>query len=80
MVEAVTSDGPVSPERVEELEVILKDCVPTRVYVRALPDFRQFKQHVAQIAWETAVWVTEIPNHMVHFNGDRFLGPNESSV
>ena len=80
MVEAVTSDGPVSPERVEEMEVILKDCVATRLYVRALPDFRQFKQQVDQIAWETEVWVAEIPDHMVYFNGDRFLGPDESSV
>ena len=76
----MTFHGPVSSERVEELEVTLKDCVATRLYVRALPDFRQSKQHVDQIAWETAVWVAEIPDHMVHFNGDRFLRPNGNSV
>ena len=76
LVEAVTSHGPVSPKRVEELEVTLKDCVATRVYVSAFPDFRQFKQHVDKIAWETEVWIAEIPDHLIHFNGNKFLGPS----
>ena len=75
LVEAVTSHGPVSPKRVEELEVTLKDCFATRLYVSAFPDFRQFKQHVDKIAWETEVWIAEIPDHLIHFNGDKFLGP-----
>ena len=41
LVEAVTSHGPMSPKRVEELEASLKDCVATRLYVSAFPDFRQ---------------------------------------
>ena len=75
LVEAVTSHGPVNPKRVEELESTLKDCAATRVYVSAFPDFRQFKQHVDKIAWETEVWLAEIPDHLIHFNGDKFLGP-----
>ena len=78
LVEAVTSHGPVSPKRVEELEVTLKDCVATRLYVSAFPDLRQFKQHVDKIAWETEVWIAEIPDHLIHFNGDKFLGPKAS--
>jgi type II restriction enzyme len=78
LVEAVTSHGPVNPKRFEELESTLKDCAATRVYVSAFPDFRQFKQHVDKIAWETEVWLAEIPDHLIHFNGDKFLGPNES--
>ena len=46
LIEAVTSHGPVSPKRIEELEVTLKDCAATRVYVSAFPDFQQFKRHV----------------------------------
>ena len=77
LVEAVTSHGPVNPKRVEELEATLTDCSATRVYVSAFPDFRQFKRHVDKIAWETEVWVAEIPDHLIHFNGDKFLGPRE---
>ena len=75
LVEAVTSHGPMSPKRVEELEVNLKDCIATRLYVTAFLDFRQLKRHVDKIAWETEVWVAEIPDHLIHFNGDKFLGP-----
>ena len=66
------SHGPVSPKRVEELEVILRNCVATRLYASALLDFRQFKQHVDKTAWETEVWVGEILDHLIHFNGLTF--------
>ncbi len=46
LVEAVTSHGPVTPKRVEELEVMLKGCVAKRLYVSAFPDIRQFKRHL----------------------------------
>ena len=75
LVEAVTSHGPVSPKRVEELEDSLKNCAASRIYVSAFPDFRQFRRHLHNIAWETEVWLAEIPDHMIHFNGDKFLGP-----
>ena len=75
LVEAVTSHGPVSPKRVEELEDSLRNCTTTRIYVSAFPDFRQFRRHLDNIAWETEVWVAEIPDHLIHFNGDKFLGP-----
>jgi type II restriction enzyme len=75
LIEAVTSHGPVSPKRVIEIEEFLKDCKAGRVYVSAFPDFAEFKKHTSHIAWETEVWLVEVPDHMIHFNGDRFLGP-----
>ena len=56
---------------------MLKDCVATRLYASALLDFRQPKPHVGKTAWETEVWVAEIPDHLIHFNGDKFFGPGE---
>ena len=79
LVEAVTSHGPVSPKRVAELEITLKNCVATRIYVSAFPDFRQFKRHANDIAWETEVWIAEIPDHMIHFDGEKFLAATENS-
>ncbi len=75
LIEAVTSHGPVSPKRIVELEELLKDCRAGKVYVTAFPDFAEFKRHTNNIAWETEVWLMEVPDHMIHFNGDRFLGP-----
>lgn len=75
LIEAVTSHGPVSPKRLLELEAFLKDCKVGKVYVTAFPDMTEFKKHSGNIAWETEVWLMEVPDHMIHFNGDRFMGP-----
>lgn len=75
LIEAVTSHGPVSPKRYVELEEVLVECSAGRVYVSAFPDFTTFKSFLTEIAWETEVWLSEMPDHMIHFNGDRFLGP-----
>ena len=75
LVEAVTSHGPMSPKRVVELKAMLKDCKAGLVYVSAFPDLAEFKNHASNIAWDTEVWLADVPDHMMHFNGDRFLGP-----
>jgi type II restriction enzyme len=77
LIEAVTSHGPVSPKRHFELEQLLKGCSASRVYVSAFPDFATFKSFITEIAWQTEVWLAEMPSHLIHFNGDRFLGPRE---
>ena len=75
LIEVVTSHGPVSPKRIIELENFMKGCKAGKVYVTAFPDKTEFKKQVADIAWETEVWIAENPDHMIHFNGDRFIGP-----
>lgn len=75
LIEAVTSHGPVSPKRIVELEKMLSKCKAGKIYVTAFPDLKEFKKHTADIAWETEVWLVEMPDHMIHFNGDKFLGP-----
>ncbi len=77
LIEAVTSHGPVSPKRWIELEEAFKDCTVGLVYVTAFPDRAEFRKNAADIAWETEVWIADNPDHMIHFNGDRFLGPHE---
>lgn len=75
LVEAVTSSGPVSSGRRQDLEKLLAECSADRVYVTAFPDFKEFKRHVHDIAWETEVWIAENPDHLIHYNGEKFLGP-----
>lgn len=77
LVEIVTSHGPVSARRVVELEEFTKDCPYGIVYVTASPNAKEFKKHVDDIAWETEVWLSDTPDHMIHFNGDRFIGPRK---
>ena len=75
LVEAVTSHGPVSPKRQLELEKLFEKCKAGKIYVTAFLDFSSYKKYAHDIAWETEVWIAEMPSHMIHFNGDKFLGP-----
>lgn len=77
-VEAVTSVGPVSIKRVNEIEDMIENCTCGIIYVTAFLDMGSqngFKKFIDQIAWETEVWIAEAPDHMIHLNGDRFMGP-----
>lgn len=73
LIEAVTAHGPLSPKRQIELEETLKHCKAQRIYISAFPDFREFKKHIDNIAWETEVWIENNPDHMIHFNGPKFF-------
>jgi len=73
LIEAVTSHGPISPKRQIELEDTLKDCKAKKIYISAFPDFKEFKQHIDKISWETEVWISNTPDHMIHYNGPKFL-------
>ena len=75
LIEVVTSHGPVSPKRILELEDFLKESKVGKIYITAFPDKSEFRKHVADIAWETEVWIADNPDHMIHFNGDKFIGP-----
>jgi len=77
LIEAVTTHGPVGPKRYMELEDALSGVSAGRVYVSAFPSFREFKKYADDIAWETEVWVAEFPDHLLHYNGDRFFGPRK---
>ena len=77
LVEAVTSHGPIDAKRKKELQEIFTSAASGIVYVTAFPDSKTMKKYVAEISWETEVWIAESPDHMIHFDGQRFLGPYE---
>ena len=74
-VEAVTSHGPVDSKRYIELSELFASVHADKVFISAFPDKRTFARFAPDVAWETEVWVADNPTHMVHFNGDKFLGP-----
>lgn len=75
LVESVTSHGPMNPKRHLELEKLFIDSKAAKVYVTAFPDKATMRRYVADIAWETEVWIADNPTHLIHFNGSKFLGP-----
>ena len=75
MIEAVTRHGPVNPKRLAELKSLFSGSSAGLVFVTAFLDRRGLLKYLSEIAWETEVWVADAPGHMIHFNGERFLGP-----
>lgn len=79
LVEAVTSHGPINPHRRAELGQIFKNSSAGLVFVTAFLTRAMLAKYVGQISWATEVWVAESPTHLIHFNGERFLGPYEKN-
>jgi len=73
LIEVVTSHGPVSPKRQMELEEFLQNCQAKKVYFSVFQGFKEFKQYISDIAWETEVWIADKPDHLIHFNGPKFI-------
>ncbi len=76
LVESVTSHGPVNAKRHAELRKLFADSSVGIVFVTAFPSRAVMGRYLSEIAWETEVWVADSPSHLIHFNGDRFLGPH----
>ena len=74
-IEAVTSVGPMEPKRIKEIEEMTEDVTAGKIYVTAFLDFKTFKKFSESLAWETEAWIADMPDHMIHLNGDKFLGP-----
>jgi hypothetical protein len=77
LVEAVTSHGPVNPKRRDELKKLFKGAKAGLVFVTAFESRSAMVRYLNEISWETEVGVAEAPSHLIHFNGERFLGPHE---
>ncbi len=75
LVESVTSHGPVDAKRHVELARLFSNSKAGLVYVTAFPSRAVMSRYLGDIAWETEVWCADAPSHLIHFNGERFLGP-----
>lgn len=77
LVESVTSHGPVDGKRHHELAELFSVSSAGLVFVTAFPNRGLMARYLSDIAWETEVWIADSPSHLIHFNGERFLGPYE---
>ena len=77
LIESVTSHGPVDSKRYIELEALFSSVMIDKVYISAFPDKKVFAHYIGDIAWETEVWIADNPTHMIHFNGDKFIGAHK---
>ncbi len=75
LIEAVTSVGAVDGKRRSELKQLFSGCAAGLIFVTAFATRGAMRTFLTQISWETEVWVAENADHLIHFNGERFLGP-----
>jgi type II restriction enzyme len=80
LIEAVTSHGPINPKRHAELTQLFSESQAGLVFVTAFLDRKTMRTYLTDISWETEVWVAESPAHLIHFNGERFLGPYQKEL
>ncbi len=75
LIEAVHSSGPISETRLLELKRLTEKCTAELIFVTAFLNRAEFRKWAGEIAWETEVWIADTPDHLIHFNGSKFLGP-----
>lgn len=75
LVEAVTSAGPVDAKRRQELRALFANATAGLVFVTAFATREVMRSFLSSISWETEVWIASDPDHLIHFNGERYLGP-----
>jgi hypothetical protein len=78
VIEAVHSVNPISNVRRERIDALLSGSSAGIVFVTAFADRLAFRKNVKDIAWRTEVWIASEPGHLIHFDGERFLGPYPS--
>ncbi|WP_083764780.1 BsuBI/PstI family type II restriction endonuclease [Geotalea uraniireducens] len=74
LIDTVTGHGTINAVRRKELAERFASSIAGRCYLSVFPTLTDFSRHEIDISWETDVWIAEAPTHMIHFNGDRFLG------
>ncbi|WP_217132521.1 BsuBI/PstI family type II restriction endonuclease [Leucobacter chinensis] len=79
LMEAASTHGPVDAKRHGELSALFAGSTAGLVYVSCFPDRAVMRRFLADLAWETEAWCASDPTHMIHLNGDRFLGPHEEA-
>ena len=75
LIEAVKSAGPIDGKRRTELKSLFYGSTAGLLFVTAFESRRAMQSFTSLISWETEVWIAEAPDHLVHFDGERFLGP-----
>ena len=77
LMEAVKSKGPFDDERHRSLQELFATPAAGLVFVNCFENREAMRQWLPELAWETEAWVADDPDHMIHLNGPRFLGPYE---
>ena len=80
LMEACSTHGPIDVTRKRELYELFNAKRNSIVFVSCFPDRTTMRRYLKDLAWETEAWCAAEPDHMIHLNGSRFMGPYEYAV
>lgn len=66
-IELVTMHGPIVQQRKYALEALSRKVKTRRVYVSVFFSYIDFKPHATSIAWDSCVWMAQIPDHIIYY-------------
>lgn len=75
LIEAYHTSNPMTPQRKMELQRELGINAERTIFVTAFENNSVYKSCPEELAWETEVWIATEPEHMIHRNEFRFMGP-----
>lgn len=75
LIEAYHTSNPINRLRRYSLSMLAGKAADKAVYVTAFENAASYKECAEELAWETEVWIATDPDHLIHRDGRRFLGP-----
>lgn len=75
LIEAYHTSNPITPERKFELEEMVGENAEKCIFITAFQSNESYRSCTEELAWETEIWIATNPDHMIHRNGCRFMGP-----
>lgn len=75
IIETVYTTNPVTKLRHLDLERITQGAEYPRVYISVFKSREDLREHLLNISWETEVWLADEPDHILHFDGDKYIVP-----
>ena len=63
------------PTVVIEINEMTNNVKSGKIFITAFLDVQTYKKFMDKLAWETEVWIANMPEHLIHLNGNRFMGP-----
>lgn len=74
-IEAYHSTGPFTLDRVNALKALCHCVKGTEAaFITAFDTTSKMLKHYKEVAWDTEIWSSDEPTHLVHKNGDKFIG------
>lgn len=74
-IEAYHSTGPFTLDRVNAVKSLCHCEKGTEAaFITAFDTTSKMLKHYKEVAWDTEMWSSDEPTHLVHKNGDKFIG------